>query len=356
MEDAKRSGAHLDTSPITSMQRSVPSATPAVRPAEDVPSAAPPKARRRGRPPKSTSTSRAPATASVPPPPATRVIASDTPPPMVFQCFQCLSIVGDSTSWIMAQRQLGFIVLRDVTDKVVALEFHTMSDDIGWERYKFAPLACAHCDQVLGRMYKDTPPEWSTLRAAYCLSHSALLVYQLGSTRSSQSGSDIDFGGLSAHDGDDDKVSRSPSPHIPSKLPPIVSVNASAEAEHDKDLGKIRTLLMAMGERLLRLEQQIPSLQASSQAPLIPSMNDRVTHRATPSSWDGITRSPSFHGPVQPGRSFLLDDLSSRRLPPLAPVDDARWISTPHQHRSPTSTDALSRAPSVWARHASTGL
>ena len=76
----------------------------------------------------------------------------------------------------MAQRQLGFIVLRDVTDKVVALEFHTMSDDIGWERYKFAPLACAHCDQVLGRMYKDTPPEWSTLRAAYCLSHSALPV------------------------------------------------------------------------------------------------------------------------------------------------------------------------------------
>ena len=123
-----------------------------------------------------------------------------------------------------------------------------------------------------------------------------------------------------------------------------------------KDLGKIRTLLMAMGERLLRLEQQIPSLQASSQAPLIPSMNDGVTHRATPSSWDGITRSPSFHGPVRPGRSFLLDDLSSRRLPPLAPMDDARWISTPQQHRSPTSTDALSRAPSVWARHASTGL
>ena len=49
----------------------------------------------------------------------------------------------------MAQRQLGFIVLRDVTDKVVALEFHTMSDDIGWERYKFAPLAVSYTNQTL---------------------------------------------------------------------------------------------------------------------------------------------------------------------------------------------------------------
>lgn len=355
MDDAVRPATHLDTSRIPSMQRTA-SVTPATRPAEDVPSAAPPKTRRRGRPPKAASTSRVPTIGAIPTPPVTRVNASDAPPPMVFQCFQCLSIVGDSTSWLMAQRQLGLIVLRDVTDKVVALEFHTMSDDIGWERYKFAPLACAHCDQVLGRMYKDTPPEWAMLRSAYCLSHSALLVYQLGSTRSSQSGSDIDFGRLSAREGDDDKVSRSPSPHIPSKLPPIVSVNAPAENDNDKDLGKIRTLLMAMGERLLRLEQQIPSLQASPPTPSIPSMKERVLHRATPSGWDGLTRSPSFHGPVQSGRSILLDEPPSRRLPLLAPMDDSRWISTPHQYRSPPSNDALPRAPMAWARHASTSL
>jgi len=40
---------------------------------------------------------------------------------------------------------------------VLTLEFLTTSEDQGWERCKFAPLACAKCDQILGRFYKDTP-------------------------------------------------------------------------------------------------------------------------------------------------------------------------------------------------------
>lgn len=252
--------------------------------------------------------------------------ANLVPPPMVFQCHRCLTIIGDSTAWLTAQRQLGLIVLRDVTDKVVTLEFLTMTDDSNWECYKFAPLACAKCDQVLGRLYRDTPPDWSIMRGAYCLYHSTLVVYQLGSVCSSRNGADVDFGSISnaphqqqrpqqqppaapslhsyPHTHTTSPTAASPLAMSPTKSPPIpipiapqatharpvsplsgataarhvppmpnLSAAAADLVAHDApssarsaetDLEKIRTLLMVMGERLMHVEQQIPALQAAA--------------------------------------------------------------------------------------------
>lgn len=107
--------------------------------------------------------------------------AEDAPPAMVFQCRQCLTIVGDSFAWLTAHRALSMIVLKEATDRVTVQHTQRTSEEIDGELSTFVPLACAQCLQPLGRMYQDTPIHLDELRGAYSFHHDALVVYQLGS-------------------------------------------------------------------------------------------------------------------------------------------------------------------------------
>lgn len=154
---------------------------------------------------------------------------------MVFQCRHCLSILGDSFAWLTAQRSLSMIVLQDVTDRVDIQHAHPQSEEIDGEPSTFVPLICAKCLHTLGRMYQDTPPSLAHLRGAFSFHHDALVVYQLGSAGQ-----------------------HAPRPTAPAKP-------AAAPADHDemekvcalRTHTQIRTLLMVMGERLMRVEQYL---------------------------------------------------------------------------------------------------
>lgn len=101
---------------------------------------------------------------------------------MVFQCRQCLTIIGDSFAWLTAQRALSMIVLKEATDRVTVQHAQLTTEDMDGEPATFVPLACAQCLQPLGRMYQHTPVPLEELRGAYSFHHDALVVYQLGSS------------------------------------------------------------------------------------------------------------------------------------------------------------------------------
>ena len=138
-------------------------------------------------------------------------------PPLVFQCAACLVIVGDSTAWLMAHKALALIVLRRATDQV-ALGALAAADEDMCEGSTYVRLSCAGCGRELGRRFQSTPRALDELRGAYSFYVDALAVYELGSAHA---------GGRTA--------------------PP-----APAPADD-----RVRSVLMALGERLVRVERYL---------------------------------------------------------------------------------------------------
>lgn len=171
--------------------------------------------------------------AHAPPPDHTFSLApQEVPPAMVFQCRYCLTIIGDSFSWLTAQRALSMIVLKEATDRVTVQHSQLTSEEIDGEPSMYVPLTCAQCQRPLGRMYQHTPIPLEELRGAFSFHHNALVVYQLGSTAQ----------------------------HAASR--PAARADRADRDEMEKvratrRLRQIRTLLMVMGERLMRVEQYL---------------------------------------------------------------------------------------------------
>lgn len=210
--------------------------------------------RKRGRPPKSVSMARAsasvPWSASTPVSFASREpsVASDdditarlqTPPPapiaplpaalrgtpsdipaLVFQCSGCMTIVGDSYAWVMAHKELSLIVLAQATDKVAVPDDLVACQEELCRGSTYLRLCCASCGRELGRKFQSTPPALDALRGAFSFYVDAVTVYQLGSTHA---------GGQ----------------------PSTVPARQSPEAD-----GKMRDLIMVLGERLVRVERYL---------------------------------------------------------------------------------------------------
>ena len=104
--------------------------------------------------------------------------ADKTPPALVFQCARCLTVVGDSFSWITAQRQLSMIVLREATEKVAVVGPVITSSEPGQGLGStYSVLQCTHCTQHLGRQYHETPRALDELRSAFSFHVDAIIVY-----------------------------------------------------------------------------------------------------------------------------------------------------------------------------------
>lgn len=112
-------------------------------------------------------------------PPALPAPEAAAPPPMVFQCKHCLTVVGDSFSWVKGHRDLSLIVLSAASSQVSVDERHTTSDTTlaASGTCIFTPLVCVSCASQLGRMYLETPPVLADLQGLYALYHDALVVY-----------------------------------------------------------------------------------------------------------------------------------------------------------------------------------
>ena len=366
----------------TSLTRSAANVTPATRGASDdealvigvaqdvtshgrSPLYPAPKVRRRGRPPKTANSSRVNterasrpypvwSTSSAAMKPSSSALTTataspttldlNTPPLMVFQCHQCLTIVGDSVAWLLAQRQLGLIVLQEVTDKVMTLEFLTTSDDQDWERCKFAPLACAKCDQILGRFYKDTPPEWTIMRGAFSLYHSALVVYQLGTPRGTPSDT---VGGRVDSDAGPQRLQADPRSLRP---PDLMSADRRSSLSPPRSHASYipSSYTVTRGHR--SASPSLPPMTVpdkESPAPLSSMMSSTTTPAATPSSFAKVTRpaqsstsSPTLSAAFAPsGRTTLLPSLtttSSSSLTPNSGPTAASFSSGPMSYSSST--------------------
>ncbi|XP_045197195.2 uncharacterized protein LOC123551944 [Mercenaria mercenaria] len=107
------------------------------------------------------------------------VVASSNP--VVFQCSQCDAIVGDSTSWVSANKIMRTITLGRITSKVgvkSAIEVSQSGIDKG---STFLPIYCINCNEVLGKQYLASPPELDYIRGSFTLHVEKLNSYEVGS-------------------------------------------------------------------------------------------------------------------------------------------------------------------------------
>ncbi|WFD30784.1 hypothetical protein MSPP1_001808 [Malassezia sp. CBS 17886] len=292
--DARSSGAPLGGAATAPPVRNPPTSPgPGPRDAAVYMSSAPRRAavgrpRKRGRPPRSASLTRA----DPPPEPPPRSTAAPesgasplSPPALAFQCVGCRSIVGDSFSWATAQRRLSLIVLHEATDRVeVRPPLVVSADGEPCAGSTYVRLHCAQCGRSLGRMYRSTPRDLDELRDAFSFFVDAVTVYQLGSTSAGaarQSSPSLAGGaGRMVPGADAQRVSPSPGDHVPTRVsqPASVVLPAGTPAMYrvplaDGESDKIRTLLMAMGERLMRVERilnLLPEGAGDDVAPGIP--------------------------------------------------------------------------------------
>ncbi|KAJ1958524.1 Protein Mis18-alpha [Dispira parvispora] len=116
--------------------------------------------------------------------------AQDIQAPLVFQCTQCKTIIGDSFAWVGAFEELNGIVLSSKSKVIL---------DLWSEGQRFITLPrarikndakCGECQQLLGRLYNATTSKWDLLRNCLLLQVDKILTYELGRTNSPPSKDD----------------------------------------------------------------------------------------------------------------------------------------------------------------------
>ncbi|ESO88494.1 hypothetical protein LOTGIDRAFT_234549 [Lottia gigantea] len=101
--------------------------------------------------------------------------------PIVFQCENCRTIIGDSFASVSSNSTLKMVTLDRVTKKVrirdkLVSSSHTT--DLG---SSYNPLACETCNSDLGRIYRTTTIHLDELRDKFSLYVDRLSCYQIGS-------------------------------------------------------------------------------------------------------------------------------------------------------------------------------
>ncbi|KAJ1659929.1 hypothetical protein IWQ61_001065 [Dispira simplex] len=117
--------------------------------------------------------------------------AQDIQAPLVFQCTQCKTIIGDSFAWVGAFEELNGIALSSHSGSVVkGSEIRHASSGPDKECI-YTDVQCAECQQMLGRLYKATTSKWDLLRDCLLLQVDKILTYELGRTNPPPSKDDV---------------------------------------------------------------------------------------------------------------------------------------------------------------------
>lgn len=79
--------------------------------------------------------------------------------PLVLQCLQCRTIVGDTCSVVSLDPALRTIILQKKGENAsLQNELHTSQGGVDYGS-TFHLVECKKCGAALGRMYRTTPPE-----------------------------------------------------------------------------------------------------------------------------------------------------------------------------------------------------
>lgn len=101
---------------------------------------------------------------------------------IIFQCASCLTVVGDTMAEYEAYFESRTLCLKAASNVTIDEELHISRSgfDVGCT---FKRILCSSCEHHLGRIYASTSPNLDSLRSSYTFDHSALISYQLGSSR-----------------------------------------------------------------------------------------------------------------------------------------------------------------------------
>ncbi|CAG8501808.1 10374_t:CDS:2 [Ambispora gerdemannii] len=108
--------------------------------------------------------------------------------PLVFQCSECLIIVGDSFAWVSADQDLSSIVLFGWFPKELFAKPKNLrvGDDLFWSKEgvdvgsTFKMTYCSGCNKPIGKVYHTTPRQFDYLRDFYTVKLENVAIYQLG--------------------------------------------------------------------------------------------------------------------------------------------------------------------------------
>ena len=95
--------------------------------------------------------------------------------PLVFQCNSCMSIVGDTFSFIEADKDRGLVTLSHTSNVSQSVQIKRLDDGS-----TFNEIKCARCSVKLGRVYLSAPKGFEHLRGMVTLANSSIRTYELG--------------------------------------------------------------------------------------------------------------------------------------------------------------------------------
>lgn len=98
--------------------------------------------------------------------------------PLVFQCRNCKTIIGDSFSWVCSMEELKTLTLSATAPLKVCAQLETSQQqfDLG---STFNSLEC-HCGVQIGRVYKTTARHLDAIRDLFTFNLDCISSYQLG--------------------------------------------------------------------------------------------------------------------------------------------------------------------------------
>ncbi|XP_069139899.1 protein Mis18-alpha-like [Argopecten irradians] len=205
---------------------------------------------------------------------------------VIFQCSQCNSVVGDSSSWTGSNEILRTISLKYVSKKVEVKDRLITSKsgtDLG-STYNL--LLCGVCKSDLGRMYKTTPGYLDNMRDVYTLYVEKISSYTFGSCSQEEDGNINDIVSL---------------PNVKKLL---------------KELKKLQTVILSLDHRIKMLESGVHLPGIENQPPLanrheiIPEETDMRGNRME----TVVPQSKRFD--EEPPRGHRLDKESLRAIRP----------------------------------------
>ena len=101
-------------------------------------------------------------------------------PACCFQCRKCNTIVGDTSDWVTSDKKAKTISLGRARQVEIQKKLHMSQsgDDFG---SVFSKITCKSCKTELGKMYRNTAPEYDLARNSFTFDATKILCYVLGS-------------------------------------------------------------------------------------------------------------------------------------------------------------------------------
>ncbi|KAL7688559.1 hypothetical protein Plhal304r1_c019g0069611 [Plasmopara halstedii] len=166
-----------------------------------------------------------------------------TMPLVVFQCSTCRSIFGDSYAFVCSTEQLWLVTLSHVMNVTLAPEVQTASAgfDAGSSYYE---LLCHNCQAVLGRRYLTTPVALDEIRDLFSFSTGAITSYTLGDP-------------MQKGEGEEDIWMKQASIACSTAMQTLAAEQSEVMRLRE-EMEKVKTLMVAVDERLAHLEGSAP--------------------------------------------------------------------------------------------------